>query len=51
MVTKQVLKDDLALHGFILAKNHMVTKRGSVRHYKTISFILAKNHMVTKPEN
>ena len=33
---------------FILAKNHMVTKRTSENEMEMSRLILAKNHMVTK---
>ena len=49
MVTK--LNIFLALHTmcYILAKNHMVTKRMPCFAVKALCYILAKNHMVTKP--
>ena len=33
---------------YILAKNHMVTKRYAPHNLATLRYILAKNHMVTK---
>ena len=34
--------------GYILAKNHMVTKRVTMYDLVRMRYILAKNHMVTK---
>ena len=50
MVTKLILGGPLSVHGYILAKNHMVTKRRERKLTKSASYILAKNHMVTKPQ-
>ena len=50
MVTKLESYEENELKSFILAKNHMVTKRFSTCLSFQSSFILAKNHMVTKPQ-
>ena len=48
MVTKLYRRNQKAIFCYILAKNHMVTKRRkTLMHFKT-RYILAKNHMVTK---
>ena len=39
----------LFLTSYILAKNHMVTKRTCRIFATEFRYILAKNHMVTKP--
>ena len=49
MVTKREDAANVGTHGFILAKNHMVTKPLCLDEYYHLCFILAKNHMVTKP--
>ena len=39
------------MDSYILAKNHMVTKRAGKSPPIRLSYILAKNHMVTKPSH
>ena len=48
MVTKQIQSSNDVLSSFILAKNHMVTKRSIQYLLNCNGFILAKNHIVTK---
>ena len=48
MVTKPVTVMTMTDAGYILAKNHMVTKLGSYLRSRYVRYILAKNHMVTK---
>ena len=50
MVTKLNLIRCNQVIGYILAKNHMVTKLWNGYEYTDICYILAKNHMVTKPQ-
>ena len=49
MVTKRKGMNDHADKSYILAKNHMVTKRDYYAMRLADRYILAKNHMVTKP--
>ncbi len=48
MVTKHLAIRDGDIDGYILAKNHMVTKRITNYSIAPVCYILAKNHMVTK---
>ena len=48
MVTKLAKGAQMGLNCYILAKNHMVTKRQSCHEEEHPGYILAKNHMVTK---
>ena len=49
MVTKLQKLGLIIGFGYILAKNHMVTKRNLCLAIALVGYILAKNHMVTKP--
>ena len=49
MVTKLLDTSTDGVPGYILAKNHMVTKQMGQHVQFRAGYILAKNHMVTKP--
>ena len=48
MVTKLASRISMRAYSYILAKNHMVTKRRGETFGGYCCYILAKNHMVTK---